>query len=210
MVTAKSQRVESSFIDDEVMVRRVLEGDRRSFDVLVLKYQNKLMTLVSRFLKNDADVSDVVQDSFVKAYRSLDSFRGESSFYTWLSKITVNTTKNYISSHDRRLSRHPDERQVLLDAAPIGTPSHDFETPDANVSADQLKQAIFDSIEKLPTKWSTALKLREIEGMSYEEISGIMNCPVGTVRSRIFRARETIMKDIRPSFPGTFGNRKGQ
>ena len=197
-------KIKPDHVNDDMLVARVLDGDRKAFDILVLKYQNKLATLISRFLKNEADILDIVQESFVKAYRSLETFRGESLFYTWLSKIAVNTAKNFITSNERKVSQLTYSSDLSNETNSEKILFRDSERPDENASADQLRQAIFASIDKLPTRWSAALKLREVDGMSYEQIAGVMNCPVGTVRSRIFRARETILKDIKPAFPGTF------
>lgn len=176
---------------DQQLVVRVQEGDKRAFDLLVLKYQLKVHAIVSRFVRDTDEVADVVQEAFIKAYRALPKFRGESQFYTWLYRIAVNTAKNYLVSRSRR----PPGSDVDIDDAEYYSGSEylkDLGTPENQLFRDELESVIVKSIAELPEDLRTAVTLREYEGLSYEEIAEIMECPVGTVRSRIFRARETI------------------
>jgi len=176
---------------DQQLVVRVQEGDKRAFDLLVLKYQHKVHAIVSRFVRDTDEVADVVQEAFIKAYRALPKFRGESQFYTWLYRIAVNTAKNYLVSRSRR----PPGSDVDIDDAEYYSGSEylkDLGTPENQLFRDELESVIVKSIAELPEDLRTAVTLREYEGLSYEEIAEIMECPVGTVRSRIFRARESI------------------
>ena len=176
---------------DQQLVVRVHEGDKRAFDLLVLKYQHKVHAIVSRFVRDTDEVADVVQEAFIKAYRALPKFRGESQFYTWLYRIAVNTAKNYLVSRSRR----PPGSDVDIDDAEYYSGSEylkDLGTPENQLFRDELESVIVKSIAELPEDLRTAVTLREYEGLSYEEIAEIMECPVGTVRSRIFRARESI------------------
>ncbi|MDC0053170.1 RNA polymerase sigma factor RpoE [Gammaproteobacteria bacterium] len=176
---------------DQQLVVRVQEGDKRAFDLLVLKYQHKVHAIVGRFVRDTDEVADVVQEAFVKAYRALPKFRGESQFYTWLYRIAVNTAKNYLVSRSRR----PPGSDVDIDDAEYYSGSEylkDLGTPENQLFRDELESVIVKSIAELPEDLRTAVTLREYEGLSYEEIAEIMECPVGTVRSRIFRARESI------------------
>lgn len=188
--------------NDQLLVDRAKSGDRHAFDLLVLKYQSRMLSLVTRIVPNPSDALDVVQETFVKAYRSLESFRGDSAFYTWLYRIAVNTAKNYAISSVKTQS------DVSMDALVGGTdhlPSfQDVGSPDQQSATDQLHVAILDAIERLPEELRQALTLRELEGMSYEEIADQMQCPIGTVRSRIFRARESVVTQIQSKFPGTY------
>ena len=182
---------------DKELVRRVQRGDRRAFDLLFLRYQHKIHALVGRYLRLEEDVQDVAQEAFIKAYRALPRFRGESAFYTWLYRIAINTAKNHLASRGRR---PPD---VLLDAsAPDGFEAADAlkdgEDPESALRRDQLQAAVMGAIEALPEDLRSALTLREFDGLSYAEIAAVMACPVGTVRSRIFRARESVDEHIRP------------
>jgi RNA polymerase sigma-70 factor (ECF subfamily) len=182
---------------DQLLVERVQRGDRRAFDLLVLKYQQKILALVMRYVRDPTEALDVSQEAFVKAYRALPGFRGESAFYTWLYRIAINTAKNYLVT----LQRKPIEYD--LDAQdPEYAERHaqlrDEETPERLAMQDQLRQAVEQAIGGLPEELRTAILLREIEGLSYEDIATAMDCPVGTVRSRIFRAREAIDAVIRP------------
>ena len=180
---------------DHQLVLRVQKGDKRAFDLLVLKYQYKLQAIVSRFVRDTDEVADVTQEAFIKAYRALPKFRGDSQFYTWLYRIAINTAKNYLVSKSRRPSstdidvadaeQFADNEKLIDDTSP-----EDF------IMTQELSQVIKDSLSQLPEDLRTALTLREFEGMSYEEIADVMGCPVGTVRSRIFRAREFIDKHI--------------
>ncbi len=176
---------------DQQLVVRVQEGDKRAFDLLVLKYQHKVHAIVGRFVRDTDEVADVVQEAFIKAYRALPKFRGESQFYTWLYRIAVNTAKNYLVSRSRR----PPGSDVDIDDAEYYSGSEylkDLGTPENQLFRDELESVIVKSIAELPEDLRTAVTLREYEGLSYEGIAEIMECPVGTVRSRIFRARESI------------------
>lgn len=183
--------------NDQQLVKRVQQGDKRAFDLLVLKYQHKIISVVHRYVRDSADVHDVVQEAFIKAYRALENFRGDSAFYTWMYRIAINTAKNHLISRGRR----PPATDVDIDDAEYfaGNDSlQDFNTPESSLFCDQLQQAVENAITQLPEDLRTAVTLREMEGLSYEEIAEIMKCPVGTVRSRIFRAREAIDKVIKP------------
>lgn len=182
---------------DQQLVTRVQQGDKRAFDLLVLKYQHKIYSVVHRYVRDNADVQDVVQEAFIKAYRALQSFRGDSAFYTWMYRIAINTAKNYLISKGRR----PPATDVELDEAeylPGGENLQDTDTPEGSLFCDQLHAAVNKVIAQLPEDLRSAVTLREIEGLSYDEIAEIMDCPVGTVRSRIFRAREAIDKVVQP------------
>jgi RNA polymerase sigma-70 factor (ECF subfamily) len=180
--------------NDSQLVERVQRGDKRAFDILVLKYQHRIAGLISRYVHDSGEAQDVVQESFIKAYRALPRFRGDSEFYTWLYRIAINTAKNYLVSKSRR----PPSIDIDVDAefqADFAV-LKDVADPESRLATEQLQQVIFHAIESLPEELKTAVTLREIEGMSYEEIAEVMECPVGTVRSRIFRAREAIEKSI--------------
>jgi RNA polymerase sigma-70 factor (ECF subfamily) len=180
---------------DHQLVLRVQKGDKRAFDLLVLKYQYKLQAIVSRFVRDADEVADVTQEAFIKAYRALPKFRGDSQFYTWLYRIAINTAKNYLVSKSRRPSSTDidvsDAEQFAENEKLI-----DETSPEDFIMTQELGQVIKDSLSQLPEDLRTALTLREFEGMSYEEIAEVMVCPVGTVRSRIFRAREFIDKQV--------------
>lgn len=182
---------------DQQLVDRVFKGDNRAFDLLVLRYQHRIMGLVGRFIRDPNEVEDVCQEAFVKAYRALPKFRGDSAFYTWLYRIAINTAKNYMVARGRRPPATDvdigDPEIFEMPAALI-----DLNTPEASLNKDNLKEVIDQAIEELPEELRTAFTLREFSGLSYEEITEIMGCPVGTVRSRIFRAREALDKKIRP------------
>lgn len=182
---------------DRDLVRRVQQGDKKAFDVLVLKYQNKLAKLVSSYLHDQAEVLDVVQEAFIKAYRALPSFRGDSAFYTWLYRIAINTAKNFLVAQGRR---PPDTDVDMADAVYLETSSNlkDTATPENVLLSDEVQKTVFEAIDELPDDLRTAVMLREIEGLSYEEIAQAMQCPIGTVRSRIFRAREVIQNKLKP------------
>jgi RNA polymerase sigma-70 factor, ECF subfamily len=180
---------------DEKLVERVQQGDKRAFDLLVLKYQHKILAIIGRFVRDSAEAHDVAQEAFIKAYRALGSFRGESAFYTWIYRIAVNTAKNHLVSRGRR----PPSVDVDVDDAEFYSGAdglRDITSPENEMMRDQLETAVFAAIRALPEDLRTALTLREMEGMSYEEIAEVMDCPVGTVRSRIFRAREAVDKQI--------------
>lgn len=186
---------------DETLVARVQQGDKRAFDLLVLKYQHKIFAIISRFVKDQAEVHDVAQEAFIKAYRALGNFRGESAFYTWIYRIAVNTAKNHLVSRGRR----PPAFDVDVDDAEYYSGAEglrDINTPEHELMRDQLENTVFKAIQDLPEDLRTALTLREMEGLSYEEIAEVMECPVGTVRSRIFRAREAVDKHISPLVKG--------
>ena len=176
---------------DQQLVVRVQKGDKRAFDLLVLKYQSRMHAIVGRFVRDTDEVADVVQESFIKAYRALPKFRGESQFYTWLYRIAVNTAKNYLVARSRR---PPGSDIDAMDAEYYDGSDYlkDLGTPENNLFRDELAALIHKTISDLPEDLRTAVTLREFEGLSYDEIATIMDCPVGTVRSRIFRARETI------------------
>ena len=182
---------------DQQLVERVQKGDKRAFDLLVLKYQHKIISVVGRYIHDSHEVYDVTQEAFIKAYRALGNFRGDSQFYTWLYRIAINTAKNYLVSRGRR----PPSVDVDVEDAEFYSGSDflkDVDTPENNLFRDELKRVVDDAIQQLPEDLRTAVTLREMEGLSYEDIAAIMACPVGTVRSRIFRAREAIDKAIAP------------
>lgn len=182
---------------DLQLIDAVKRGDSHAFDVLVTRYQPRVAKIVSRYVRDPSEVSDVCQEVFIKAYRALKKFRGDSSFYTWLYRIAINTSKNYVISQGRRL---PDidleisdmERFVVRNAP------RENGTPERLLMRDEIEHIVFDTIDHLPKDLRTAIMLREMEGMSYEEIAEIMHCPVGTVRSRIFRARAAIDRSVQP------------
>lgn len=183
---------------DLLLVERVQSGDREAFGLLVGKYQRKLLRLVMRLVRDPAEAEDVTQEAFIKAYRALANFRGESAFYTWLYRIGVNTAKNWLMAHGRRmptLSEFGDAGEEGLDENVM---LRDDETPDRVLQSKQIGETVNAAMESLPEDLRTAITLREIEGLSYEEIAQVMDCPIGTVRSRIFRAREVIAARLRP------------
>ncbi len=183
-------------VTDQVLVERVLNGDKNSFNLLVVRYQSRLAHLVSRYVLA-SEVPDVVQETFIKAYRSLESFKGESIFYTWLYRIAVNTAKNYLTAQGRR----PPSSDIDASEAESyeGAESlRDIDNPESLVLSKEVEKVVFQAIESLPDDLRTAITLREIEGLSYEEIAEIMDTPIGTVRSRIFRARDIIDEKIKP------------
>lgn len=179
---------------DKQLVERVQKGDKRAFDLLTLKYQHKIVGLVSRYIRDADEVMDVTQEAFIKAYRALPRFRGDSAFYTWLYRIAINTAKNYLVSRSRR----PPDTDIDVDGEFQGDSVvlRDVAGPDSNLARDELEAVIYSAIDNLPEELKVAVTLREFEGFSYEEIAEVMECPVGTVRSRIFRAREAIEKSI--------------
>ena len=189
---------------DLSLVRRVQRGDKGAFDALVLKYQHKLVKLVMRYVRNPAEAEDIAQEAFIKAYRALPQFRGDSAFYTWLYRIAINTAKNAVVSRDRSpieydLDRSSDESYDMQGRM------KDSETPEGLVLTDEIRSIVNAAIDALPEDLRTAIVLRELEGLSYEEIATTMDCPVGTVRSRIFRAREAIDRRLREVFEGGLG-----
>ncbi len=186
---------------DARLVERVQRGDKRAFDLLMGKYQQRIQALVGRYLRDPDDIQDVTQEAFVKAYRALPNFRAESQFYTWLYRIAINTAKNFLVSRSRR----PPAVDVEASEAEYyagGEALQEIETPENRLAGDELQRVVFEAIEALPEDLRTAVTLREFDGMSYEDIAAVMECPVGTVRSRIFRAREAIDARIRPMLEG--------
>ena len=184
-------------VTDKQLVERVQHGDKKAFDLLVLKYQQRIINLVSRFVYNPSDAQDIAQEAFIKAYRALPNFRGESAFYTWMYRIAVNTAKNHLAVKSRRPL---ESTQDIDDVEQIGgdhTLRHQ-ETPEHLLLRDEIQETILNSIEALPEDLKAAITLREAEGLSYEDIAVAMDCPIGTVRSRIFRAREAIDKELKP------------
>ncbi|MGF1755573.1 RNA polymerase sigma factor RpoE [Vibrio makurazakiensis] len=184
-------------LTDQVLIERVQSGDKQAFNLLVIKYQNKVCNLISRYVNNSGDVPDVAQEAFIKAYRAIPNFRGESAFYTWLYRIAVNTAKNYLVAQGRR----PPASDVDAEDAEYyetGNALKEISNPENLTLSKELKQVVFAAIEALPEDLKTAMTLRELDGLSYEEIADVMDCPVGTVRSRIFRAREAVEKKIKP------------
>ncbi len=182
---------------DQALVERVQQGDKKAFDLLVFKYQLRVSKLVARFLRNPADVPDVVQDAFIKAYRALPNFRGDSAFYTWLYRIAINTAKNHLVSMSRKISSGNIDAQ---DAEDYGASEwlKEYSSPEREALAAELESTVHQAITDLPPDLREAITLREIEGLSYEDIAQVMNCPIGTVRSRIFRAREAIDGKLSP------------
>jgi RNA polymerase sigma-70 factor, ECF subfamily len=183
---------------DQQLVERAQRGDKRAFELLVLKYQRKLGRLLSRFVRDSAEVEDVTQEAFIKAYRALPSFRGDSAFYTWLYRIGINTAKNYLVALGRRAPTSTgfdnEEAEGFEDAEQL----RDSSTPESELEGKEIAATVNRAMDALPADLRTAITLREIEGLSYEEIASVMNCPVGTVRSRIFRARDAIAAELRP------------
>lgn len=182
---------------DQALVERAQRGDKQAFGLLVQRYQYKVQSLISRYVRNQGDVADVAQEAFIKAYRALPTFRGESAFFTWLYRIAVNSAKNYLVSQGRR----PPGSDLQVDEAEYvdgGESLHDMASPENMLLSDEIRQVVFDTIEGLPEELRMAITLRELDGLSYEEIAEVMDCPVGTVRSRIFRAREVIDRQLGP------------
>tara|TARA_B100001250_G_scaffold404956_1_gene421660 strand:- start:281 stop:922 length:642 start_codon:yes stop_codon:yes gene_type:complete len=207
-IVAKGQKQDTGMqmtdqqASDNQLVSRVQKGDRRAFDLLVLKYQHRILSLVGRFISDYAEAQDVTQEAFIKAYKALPSFRGDSAFYTWMYRIAVNTAKNHLISRGRKTPT----QDIDLDDAEFFTGEaamKETDTPDGLLQRDQLRDVVFDAIEQLPDELRRAVTLRELEGMSYEEIAEAMECPIGTVRSRIFRAREAIDKKMQPLMEAT-------
>lgn len=183
---------------DQLLVERVQRGDKQAFGLLVAKYQRKLARLLSRMIRDQAEVEDVTQEAFIKAYRALPAFRGESAFYTWLYRIGINTAKNYLVAQGRRAPTtteiEAEDAETYDDAEQL----RDNDTPERLLQTRQIAETVHSAMEALPEELRTAIVLREIEGLSYDEIATVMNCPIGTVRSRIFRAREAIAERLRP------------
>jgi RNA polymerase sigma-70 factor (ECF subfamily) len=190
-------------VTDQQLVARVQKGDSRAFDMLVLKYQHRIFGLISRYVHDADEIQDVAQEAFIKAYRALPGFRGDSAFYTWLYRIAINTAKNYLVSRSRR----PPGSDVDVEDAEYyegGALLHEIETPENALFGAELKAVVERAIGQLPEDLRTAVTLREFDGLSYEDIAEIMDCPVGTVRSRIFRAREAIDSRVREQMDGEF------
>ncbi len=182
---------------DQALVVRVQQGDKKAFDLLVLKYQLRVSKLVSRFLRNQSDVPDVVQEAFIKAYRALPNFRGDSAFYTWLYRIAINTAKNHLVAQSRKSPANSIDAQEAEDYG-ASEWLKEYASPEREALAAELETTIHQAMGDLPSDLREAITLREIEGLSYEEIAAVMDCPIGTVRSRIFRAREAIDSKLEP------------
>ena len=182
---------------DRALVERVQNGDKRAFDLLVRKYQHKVIALVSRYVRSHAECEDIAQESFIRAWRALGSFRGDSAFYTWLYKIAVNTAKNHLVAMGRR---PPTDDVDAEDAVFMAGAERmqDSATPEREMMRQEIEQSVFSTVQALPEELRTAITLREVDGLSYDEIAEAMGCPIGTVRSRIFRAREAIDEKLRP------------
>ncbi|HEU4778025.1 MAG TPA: RNA polymerase sigma factor RpoE [Telluria sp.] len=183
---------------DQLLVERVQAGDKQAFDLLVAKYQRRLMRLLSRIVHDPAEAEDVVQETFIKAYRALRHFRGDAAFYTWLYRIGINTAKNFLALQARRTPTSTEADAQRAEAFDDGDHLRDINTPESVLASKQIAQTVNAAMDALPVDLRTAVALREIEGLSYEAISEIMACPIGTVRSRIFRAREVIAEKLRP------------
>lgn len=192
---------------DQQLVERVQRGDKHAFELLVGKYQRRLGRLINRFVRNAAEAEDLTQEAFVKAYRALPAFRGDSAFYTWLYRIGINTAKNHLLAQGRRAPTHTafdaEEAEAFEDASLL----QEVATPENELMSKQVVAVVNASLQQLPEDLRTALTLREIEGLSYEEIASVMNCPIGTVRSRIFRAREVVATNLRPLLGTSENNR---
>jgi len=183
---------------DQELVLRAQNGDQRAFELLVVKYERRIARLLSRMIRDQSEIEDVSQEAFIKAYRALPSFRGESAFYTWLYRIAINTAKNHLSTLGRRpvlATEYEDEDGDSVDAASLVP---DFHTPETELSNKQIVSTVNEAVDALPEELREAITLREMDGMSYDEIAAAMDCPIGTVRSRIFRAREAIANRLRP------------
>ena len=182
---------------DQQLVERVQRGDSRAFDLLVRKYQHKIVSVIGRYVSDWSEAQDVSQEAFLRAYRAIQAFRGDSAFYTWMYRIAINTAKNYLVSQGRR----PPTDDIPIDDAVIHEGSlrlRDMATPEREMMRQEIEQTVFSTVEALPEELRVAITLREVDGLSYEEIAETMNCPIGTVRSRIFRAREAIDTQLRP------------
>jgi RNA polymerase sigma-70 factor (ECF subfamily) len=189
-------------MDERELDRRLVEqaqrGDKHAFELLVSKYQRKLARLLGRFIRDPVEVEDVAQETFIKAYRALPSFRGDSAFYTWLYRIGINTAKNYLVAMGRRAPTTTEFNSEEAEGFEEGEQLRDINTPESALMSKEIARTVGDTMDQLPAELRDAIALREIEGLSYEDIAAIMNCPIGTVRSRIFRAREAIAERLRP------------
>jgi len=183
---------------DRQLVARAQSGDKQAYGLLVEKYQRKLARLLSRFIRDPAEVEDVTQEAFIKAYRALPAFRGDSAFYTWLYRIGINTAKNYLMAMGRRAPTSTEVEAEEAEGFEEGEQLRDINTPESVLLSNEIAQTVNATIERLPEELRRAIQMRELEGMSYEDIAEAMNCPIGTVRSRIFRAREAIAEQLRP------------
>jgi len=183
---------------DQQLVERAQRGDKQAFELLVSKYQRKLARLLSRFIRDATEVEDVTQEAFIKAYRALPTFRGDSAFYTWLYRIGINTAKNYLAAMGRRAPTTTEIDSEEAEGYEDGEQLRDLNTPENQMMSRQVAETVNQTLESLPEELRSAITLREIEGLSYDDIADIMNCPIGTVRSRIFRAREAIAAKLRP------------
>ncbi len=192
---------------DQLLVGRAQQGDKKAFGMLVEKYHRKLGRMLGRMIRDQAEVEDVVQESFIKAYRALPNFRGDSAFYTWLYRIGINTAKNYLVSMDRRPQVIQEIEIEEVENFEGGYEMRTIDTPETIMMTAQIAQTVNDTVAGLPAELRTAITLREIEGLNYEEIATLMQCPIGTVRSRIFRARETIALKLRPLLDTPDGKR---
>ena len=190
---------------DLVLVKRVQRGDKSAFDLLVRKYQHKVVKLVLRYVRNPAEAEDIAQEAFIKAYRALPQFRGDSAFYTWMYRIAINTAKNSLASRDRSPIAYDLDLTDPEESHSVQTKLKDPDTPEGMALTEEIRGIVNSAIEGLPEELKTAIVLRELDGLSYEEIAAAMECPVGTVRSRIFRAREAIDKRLREVFEGGLG-----
>jgi RNA polymerase sigma-70 factor (ECF subfamily) len=183
---------------DSQLVARAQQGDKQAFNLLVEKYQRKLTRLLSRFIRDQAEVEDVTQEAFIKAYRALPAFRGDSAFYTWLYRIGINTAKNYLMAMGRRVPTSTEVEAEDAEGFAEGEQLRDINTPESVLLSNEIAETVNSTIERLPEELRRAIQMRELEGMSYEDIAQAMDCPIGTVRSRIFRAREAIAEKLRP------------
>jgi RNA polymerase sigma-70 factor (ECF subfamily) len=195
----------SSAESDLALVRRVQRGEKGAFDALVIKYQHKVVKLVMRYVRSPAEAEDIAQEAFIKAYRALPQFRGDSAFYTWLYRIAINTAKNAVASRDRSPVDYDLDLQNSEESYELQGRLKDSETPEALALTEEIRVIVNAAMEALPEDLRTAIMLRELEGLSYEEIAASMDCPVGTVRSRIFRAREAIDRSLREVFESGLG-----
>ena len=186
---------------DQALVERVQQGDKKAFDVLVLKYQHKVANLISRYIRDQAEVADVTQEAFIKAYRALPKFRGDSAFYTWLYRVAINTAKNHLAAQARRPPSDDIEAETA-EQMDMGGALKEGDTPERLALQREIAETVQRAVDDLPEDLRTAITLRELEGLSYEEIAQAMECPIGTVRSRIFRAREAIDARLKPLLKG--------